>query len=384
MRRLILLSLIKKEVVQFFRSKSDVVTMLVFPIILILVMGKSLDNLMSKETNIFRDKIIYYRVNNLDYNDNIKRFYDFITEFEKETNVKFIEINSYEDATRSVNNNESICFIDIYDDNIDYFRNEKKESTESKIFRNLYEQYMRKILFIQSTIKSNPEQIQKLLRTNDKINIIEESISESEVDSFTYYTFAELILIISYISTLTSISMYKERDLHTMTRLKLSKANKSKIFISKIFLGIIVGLLQISVIYFISKKFFNVNWGNNLLYMLMVLISFIIFSSVLGIFISMIFSDQKTAYIFNNILIIIMGFLGGAYFPLCLIRSSRITSFLCTIVPTYWSNISLLSLNYNLQTKYYIISISLSLGLSIAMLILGNIISKLKAGGSFD
>ena len=384
MRRLILLSLIKKEVVQFFRSKSDVVTMLVFPIILILVMGKSLDNLMSKETNIFRDKIIYYRVNNLDYNDNIKRFYDFITEFEKETNVKFIEINSYEDATRSVNNNESICFIDIYDDNIDYFRNEKKESTESKIFRNLYEQYMRKILFIQSTIKSNPEQIQKLLSTNDKINIIEESISESEVDSFTYYTFAELILIISYISTLTSISMYKERDLHTMTRLKLSKANKSKIFISKIFLGIIVGLLQISVIYFISKKFFNVNWGNNLLYMLMVLISFIIFSSVLGIFISMIFSDQKTAYIFNNILIIIMGFLGGAYFPLCLIRSSRITSFLCTIVPTYWSNISLLSLNYNLQTKYYIISISLSLGLSIAMLILGNIISKLKAGGSFD
>ena len=39
----------------------------------------------------------------------------------------------------------------------------------------------------------------------------------------------------------------------------------------------------------------------------------------------MIFHNQKTAYTVNNILIIIMGFLGGSYVPICLVKSSKIT-----------------------------------------------------------
>ena len=51
---MILLTLIKKEIKEFFRSKSDIIVMLIFPVILIFVMGKSLDNLMSVEKNIFK------------------------------------------------------------------------------------------------------------------------------------------------------------------------------------------------------------------------------------------------------------------------------------------------------------------------------------------
>ena len=50
---MILLTLIKKEIKEFFRNKSDVIVMLIFPVILIFVMGKSLDDLMSVEKNIF-------------------------------------------------------------------------------------------------------------------------------------------------------------------------------------------------------------------------------------------------------------------------------------------------------------------------------------------
>ena len=60
---MILLTLIKKELKDFFRSKSDVIIMLIFPVILIFVMGKSLNNLMSVEKNIFNNKTIYYKIN---------------------------------------------------------------------------------------------------------------------------------------------------------------------------------------------------------------------------------------------------------------------------------------------------------------------------------
>lgn len=382
---MILLTLIKKEVKQFFRSKSDVIIMLIFPVILVFVMGKSLNGLMSMDKNIFNNKIIYYRVNAPINNEkNLQLFYDFMIHFEKSTNVRFVENNKYNDATNEVNNNNAICFIDIYDNGINYFRNEKRESTESKIFRNLYEQYMRKYDFLQSIYKSNPQQIKNALEYEIKILLKNEGIDQEEVNSFTYYTFAELTLIILYISSITSISMYKEKSLHTMTRLKVSNANKINILLSKIFLGLIVGILQIAIVYTISTKFFKINWGENLLYIFIVLISLVIFSSVLGIFMSIVFPDQKTAYTANNILIIIMGFLGGSYVPICLVKSSRITSFLSEIMPSYWANISLLSLSYNVKTKYYIISIFISLSLSILMLIIGDLVSKLKVGGRFD
>ena len=382
---MILLTLIKKELKAFFRSKSDVIIMLIFPVILIFVMGKSLNNLMSVEKNIFNNKTIYYRINAPINNEkNLQLFYDFMINFEKKTNVKFIENKNYKNATNDVNNNKAICFMDIYDNKINYFRNEKKESTESKIFRNLYEQYMRKYSFLQTMSKSNSKQMTSLSNYQIKILLKDENINEEEISSYTYYTFAELILIILYISTLTSISMYKERFLHTMTRLKVSGTNKFNILASKIALGIIIGLMQTFVVYIMSTKLLHVNWGDNLIYIMLVLISFIIFSSVLGIFISIIFDDQKTAYTVNNILIIIMGFLGGSYVPICLVKSVRITSFLCNIMPNYWANIAILGLHYNMETKYYIISILISLSLSVIMLIVGNFISKQKVGGSFD
>lgn len=378
---MILLSLIKKEIKQFFKCKSDVIIMLIFPIILIFVMGRSLNGLMGMDKNIFNNKVIYYRVNlPIEEEMNLQLFYDFMIHFEKSTNVKFIENKNYKEATNDVNSNKAICFMDIYDGHINYFRNENKETTESKIFRNLYNQYIRKYDFVQS----NQDKEKDILNYDIKIFIQNEGINKHEVNSFTYYTFSILSLIILYISTLTSISMYKDRFLHTMTRMKVSNTKKINILISKMFLGISVGLLQIAIVYIYSIKCLHVYWGDDLKLILMVLISFIIFSSVLGIFMSMIFSNQRTCYMVSNMIIIIMGFLGGAYVPMCLVKSSRVTSFLSELMPNYWVNISLLSLNYNINTKYYINSILISLSLSVLMLIIGSIISKLKVGGSFD
>ena len=209
---MILLNLIKKEIKQFFKSKSDVIIMLIFPVILIFVMGKSLNGLMGMEKNIFNNKIIYYRINAPIENEvDLQRFYDFMIHFEKSTNVKFIENKNYKEVTNEVNNNKAICFMDIYDSYINYFRNENKESTESKVFRNLYNQYIKKYAFLQLIYKSNPQEMKNILDYEIKILLTNEGINQEEVNSFTYYTFAILSLIILYISTLTSISMYRKK-----------------------------------------------------------------------------------------------------------------------------------------------------------------------------
>lgn len=374
----------KKEIIQFFKSKTNVIAMLIFPIVLIFVMGKSLDGLMSMDKNIFSGKIIYFNIEDSSGNKNLQPFYDFSVQFQKDTEAEFVENTNPEEAIKLVNKNEAICFINVCKDDIKYFRNENGESTESKVFRNLYTQYMKKYIFIHSISKFEPQKVPQILNAQNNTQVRSERISYDEVNSFTYYTFVELTLIILYISTITLTSMYKENTLHKMTRLETSSIKKINIMISKIALGIFIGIMQIIIIYITSTRLFGVNWGQNLIYIFMVLISFIIFSSVLGISISMIFSEEKTAYTFTNMLIIVMGFLGGSYVPLSLVKSARITSFLCELVPNYWVNTAILGLKYNVDTSYYISAINISLGSAALMIILSRIISKIKEGGSFD
>ena len=374
----------KKEIIQFFKSKTNVIAMLIFPIVLIFVMGKSLDGLMSMDKNIFSGKIIYFNIEDSSGNKNLQPFYDFSVQFQKDTEAEFVENTNPEEAIKLVNKNEAICFINVCKDDIKYFRNENGESTESKVFRNLYTQYMKKYIFIHSISKFEPQKVPQILNAQNNTQVRSKRISYDEVNSFTYYTFVELTLIILYISTITLTSMYKENTLHKMTRLETSSIKKINIIISKIALGIFIGIMQIIIIYITSTRLFGVNWGQNLIYIFMVLISFIIFSSVLGISISMIFSEEKTAYTFTNMLIIVMGFLGGSYVPLSLVKSARITSFLCELVPNYWVNTAILGLKYNVDTSYYISAINISLGSAALMIILSRIISKIKEGGSFD
>ena len=374
----------KKEIIQFFKSKTNVIAMLIFPIVLIFVMGKSLDGLMSMDKNIFSGKIIYFNIEDSSGNKNLQPFYDFSVQFQKDTEAEFVENTNPEEAIKLVNKNEAICFINVCKDDIKYFRNENGESTESKVFRNLYTQYMKKYIFIHSISKFEPQKVPQILNAQNNTRVKSERISYDEVNSFTYYTFVELTLIILYISTITLTSMYKENTLHKMTRLETSSIKKINIMISKIALGIFIGIMQIIIIYITSTRLFGVNWGQNVIYIFIVLISFIIFSSVLGISISMIFSEEKTAYTFTNMLIIVMGFLGGSYVPLSLVKSARITSFLCELVPNYWVNTAILGLKYNVDTSYYISAINISLGSAALMIILSRIISKIKEGGSFD
>ena len=50
------------------------------------------------------------------------------------------------------------------------------------------------------------------------------------------------------------------------------------------------------------------------------------------------------------------------------------------MTPTYWANISLLSLSSGISTNYTYISIALSLGLSIILLGVGIIFTKMRVG----
>ena len=375
--------LIKKEIIQFLRNKTDVLTMLIFPIILIVVMGTALNGLMNVDKNIFENKDIYYKKSGTKDEELYNIFINFKKSFTDTIKVNFIEVKDNKKAIDSVNNGDSLCFIEIKDNDYDYYKSQNRDISSQKIFKNIFEQYIKRYTLIENIGANNPNIIQDILNEESLIFIKEEGINNKGIDSFTYYTFAELILIMMYVSGITSISMYKEGLQGTITRIRMSKTSNLSVILSKIILGIIIGILQTIVIYLVSTVFLGVNWGNDLIQIFMVIVSFIIFSSVLGVASSMIFSDNKTSSSFINTVIIILGFLGGSYMPISLIKSTKLTNILCQLTPTYWANISLLSLSTGLNSDYTYISISLSLSISAILILLASIVNKLKTGDRF-
>ena len=382
---MILLNLIRKEIICFFRNKANVTTMFIFPIVLIVIMGFSLNGLMDSDYNIFENQIVYYKVNNIkSENKYLQLFLDFKQSCEENMKVKFEEILDDSKGIKNVNSYKGLAYINIYEDSYNFYRNQKKESISQKIFRNGFEQFLERYVVIEAIAYENSTSIDNLIKATSNIKVKEEEIFIKGISSFEYYTFAELILIILYISQITNSAMYKENVENTIERLKISKSNDFSIIASKVILGTIVGIIQVIVVYIVSKFFLEVNWGEKLIELIMVLISLIIFSSILGVAVSLVFKDNKSASSLINILLIVLGFLGGSYLPISLIKSNLITNMLCLITPTYWANISLLSLSSGIKTNYPIISIMISLELSLILLSICIISRRLKLGENID
>lgn len=378
---MIVFKLVKKELMHFFKNKMDIVTMVIFPIVLILVMGTSLKGIMNVDTNIFKDEVVFYSID-CKNNTYIKNFEIIKSNLEKNYNIKFKLIEDIITAKENVNLEKSLAYISINNNGYEFYRNENGENTSQKIFRNMFEQFLHKNSLVE-TISENNTNIVNYKSINEQvINLKEKNLNSNGVDSYTYYTFAELVLIILYISSITSISLYKEKYLNTMSRMRICNISYLSILTSKVVLGIIIGIIQISVVFIVSRFMLNVNWGNNLGSIFLVLICLIIFSSILGVVTSVIFKDHKTSTSVCNILIIIMGLLGGSYMPISLITSSPITNLVAKISPTYWANISILSLSYGIKTIYPYISIIISIGLSAFLTLIGLIFYKNKVGES--
>ena len=378
---MIVFKLVKKELMHFFKNKMDIVTMVIFPIVLILVMGTSLKGIMNVDTNIFKDEVVFYSID-CKNNTYIKNFEIIKSNLEKNYNIKFKLIEDIITVKENVNLEKSLAYISINNNGYEFYRNENVENISQKIFRNMFEQFLHKNSLVE-TISENNINIVNYKSINEQvINLKEKNLNSNGVDSYTYYTFAELVLIILYISSITSISLYKEKYLNTMSRMRICNISYLSILTSKVVLGIIIGIIQISVVFIVSRFMLNVNWGNNLGSIFLVLICLIIFSSILGVVTSVIFKDHKTSTSVCNILIIIMGLLGGSYMPISLITSSPITNLVAKISPTYWANISILSLSYGIKTIYPYISIIISIGLSAFLTLIGLIFYKNKAGES--
>lgn len=349
--------ILRKEVKSYFRGAGNWIFVFALPILLILLMSSALDGYMSTDFHTFDDgKVYYYYKEKTDANT--QKLNEFETLLKQSTGITLKEVSNYEKGVSGVNSSEAFGIIKITADSMDYYRSPYNETEGGKIVRSLFKQAMEK----------------DLSALTNQVHVVE--LETTPVDSTSYATFTYLAFVIMFIALMTGHSVNDERIYGTIERIKISKAGLNALLLSKIVLGIFIGILQIAAVWIFSQFVLKVNWGDRMLIMFGVLFCLTIMSSIFGVVIGMISRNKAIAD--NTILMTVMlsGYIGGALSPVYLLENTNVINQIVKISPLYWTGRSLTNLYVNIVDSNTFASIGVSLGLTLLFLIIYKIQTK--------
>lgn len=381
------LAILKKEIKQFLRSKGNIVMLFVFPVILITTLSVGLKDMMSNMEGIFgkesKTSKVYYSLE--DESEYKEGFLAFKKGVEDNINIKFEETSSIDNVIDDVDSHEALAYIDIKKNGFELYSSKNGESTQGKIFRNIFESSLNRYAAYGAIEEYNPEAFKNLIQSKYDDYVEKDSEYKSrDVSSSEYYTFAELALIILYIAPIVGESVYKENQLKTINRIRLSKVNESILICAKVSLGLLIGVAQTLLVYAYSSTVLGVNWGENALKFIILFVALAIFASVVGVIIGLLAKKDTTVNSILQVAIVIICAFGGCYTPLSMIISIPVLSKLVYLSPIYWINVATSSMVLGFESSAYMIALAIPIVISIVGVIAYLAIMRKKVGISND
>lgn len=360
--------LLKKEIKQFSRSKGDLIMLFAFPIVLITILSVGLKDIMDGTANVFEDDIVYYKISEQsEYSDGLIMFKDSV---ESKYDIEFKEIESQDKAKKAVDKGKALLYISVDSNGYKMYR-ANDENFSSKMLRSIFQVVMNEYDTYTTIAEYNPQQMSNLIEKQYDSYIEEQNGKcKKGVTSAEYYTFAELALIILYISATVGEHVAREEELTTINRIRMSKVSERQIVLSKVSLGIIIGIIQVLLVYVYSSTILKVDWGESTLKLLVLFLDLVVFSSVLGAILGLVI---KKAAVLNGLLQVLIVFfcaLGGCYVPIHVLIISPVLAQIVKISPMYWINVATSTMVCGYESDAYKIALIILAVMSIIMILI--------------
>ncbi|SHI79886.1 ABC transporter permease [Lutispora thermophila] len=293
------------------RNYGNLTSMLALPIVMILILGAALDGSFQIE-NINPVKVILV-------NENEDELLQSLNEFLKQEDIKEIinteTVEDFDKGMEKIKNGEAFALVHVKTDNEGRIHVYKRSGN---IFRSSV---------VQSVIDSfnqsaNAEYAYSMLGGNDVNTSFYDNISEESINpdgkrpkALDYYAMTMLIMTMMYGTTYGAFSMAEEQFYRTEIRLKSASLHFHEIFIGKV-AGIILTLvIDASVIILFTKYVYDVNWGDNIPFIMFTCITLAVLATSLGVATSMIIGNENKAHALLSTMVQVLTFLGGGYVP---------------------------------------------------------------------
>ncbi len=176
----------------------------------------------------------------------------------------------------------------------------------------------------QSTIQMDKEAILGEISTIDK---------KEPVSTKSYYAIGMAAMNVLFIASAISGITFLEKKIHVFDRVILANVSRWVYFIAVFFSGAFFALLQLLIVFGFSWALFGVDWPNLGLFLIVTIATSISVGgiSVLLTAINFRLNSEVISNFFSSILVTLMSFLGGSFFPIG--DSSRLIQQLGNLTP---------------------------------------------------
>ena len=348
-------NLIKKDFLTISRDRSEVLILLVMPLILISILGFALGGLMEGEEGIkeipiaivmendfesdvesLQDQEIRQVIMNFEDGDPAKIFMDIMTSPELEEIVELRTDYNSEEARDAILRDEIAAIITIPEGfslktlmGI-YFEEDSNSAIELLVQDK--EQFRAGIIenILNSFIDEYNLEVSILQATG---GVMVESEVSSEfgkvtylptlrpVSSFQYYTMGMALMFALYVASTVSSNAFKEKTSHVFARLMLTGERPLGYLLSKGISATVLSILQLMILFLVSALVFKTFNEMSLESLVGMGVLTLIFSLTIGSLATLLtsialqFNDDAVSGIFSGFVVSAFGFIGGSMLP---------------------------------------------------------------------
>lgn len=293
------------------RDYRHLTSMLALPIVLILILGSALAGSFEIE-NIDPVKVVVVNENEGMLLQNLKKF------LQQEDIKEIIDTETVENFDRGleqIKSGEALALIHV----------EKADEGKIHVYKRNVSMFGGSVVqnvldsFVQS---ANAEYAYSALGGGDGSIASYDSISEETINPYgkrpkglDYYAIAMLIMTMMYGTTYGASSMVEEQFYRTEIRLKSAPLHSYEVFIGKVTGTILTLLLDALVILLFTKYVYDVNWGDNMLFIMFTCATLAVLATSLGVASFIIIGDENKTQALLTIMIPVLTLLGGGYIP---------------------------------------------------------------------
>lgn len=346
-----------KEIKQSARDKRPFFMMILFPLVLIGVLGTALSGAFDTDSSLVEVDVLYETKAD-ETTENA--FQDFIDGIDGE-GIHFHQLASDENAEEEVDDGDADGYVNVSNDGLDLYL-QNAQSLESNVIKSVLDSFTDTYNLASEIIQTTPEKAGVLEASMDHDYIQEHAIdSDRSVGSMDYYAIVMTTMFVLIGAVIASDIMASEHVLNTDIRLMVAPIRKREILIGKVS-GIvsILGFITLVLVLF-SYFVYDVYWGENIGLVALILLSEIIFTGCFGMGISYMTQSGGKANMIIMIIAQVSAFFGGAFFPIE--EADGVLKFITKLSPLEWQNNALLTLIHAGDTTYVLPTILLNIGI---------------------
>lgn len=332
-----------------FRDKRAMFRSVLMPILMIMVCGTALNSAF-QSGKIDKINLCYL---NLDGGTAAAEFNKFLSNDQIKELLNVTEVSSIEEGEKLVNDKKAVSLIVVPKDYTEKLKS--GEEAAIQIYNSKYTDFknsmVENIIEAYNSAGNSMMAVAKLNSRNlgyTSYNSVDESVISTGGKSpraIDYYGVAMLVLAIMSSAIFASDMVSEDYFENVGVRVKASPAKSYERMIGKV-LGCVFDIFIKGVIIIaFSKVVYGVNWGNNLGMIAVIIISAAVFSTALGMFITMAVGSGNRASGIISILTNVFTFLAGGY---ALILTQDVhESIIMHLSPNFYPQTALLNVIYS-------------------------------------